>query len=117
MSPNEELLIDVACAQPYSLIRYEAYRIPEGTERAYPLRYESAPRSLSDAVETAKVRCFHKDKLVIRETETLSNETKLHLYAVKRQARPTYVYRDYQTHREHPLYVEPVCVIGGEVLS
>jgi hypothetical protein len=107
--------LETTAARParYSAIRYNAYRIVDG--RTYPL--DMAPvTSLDEALTAAKLRCFHKDHLLIKATDEDTAETRLHIYAIKKKSQPTYVYRDFAYHREHTLYSEPVCVVGPEVL-
>jgi len=106
--------------QVYSTSEFRGFRVVD--DRTYPLKSlllegSKVPSTLADAVEAAKVWLFHKDTLVIRETDTITGAVKLHLFAIKRQSTPTYVYRDHVQHRVHRLYAAPICVVSGEAFA
>ena len=110
-----------------ALTTFDAFRIvppkvsPFNTEHAFPTTYSLGPvdaHSLDDALATVLTSgqsIEHKDHLLIRETG--ARGVQCHLFAVKRQAAPIYVWRDHQQVREHRLYAAPVCVIDGGVVA
>jgi hypothetical protein len=65
--------------QRYTAATYEAFRLADGLKEARALL---AAASRKEAVEQGKTRCFHKDKLVIRETG--ESGTILHFYAIRK---------------------------------
>jgi len=99
----------------YSAKRYEAFRVSDG-KRTSALYLNCEPASLQEALNAAMIRCFHKDFLVINETDEANGEMTLHTYAIKRKSRPTYVYRDYVTTRVHDLYAEQLFAFDGEAV-
>ena len=90
---------------------FYVYRVCEG--RTYPLVVDCL--SLEEAIEGGKVRCFHKDQLLIREVG--GGLDRLHVYSIKQKAQPKYVYRDYGYDRVNELYAAPVCTIDMRVLA
>ena len=115
LSPIEQAGMGRTSAEPYGAKTFTAFRIPEGG-KTYPIKIEASSGWLSDALNAAVVRCFHKDTLAVREVCEDTGSDKLYLYSIKRKSRPNYVYRDYEYHREHDLYPQPVCVIDAGVL-
>lgn len=93
----------------YSPATYYLYRVSGG--RTYPMIVDC--NTLQEAVDGGKVRCQHKDNLLIREVE--GGRVKCHLYTIKRKSQPRYVYRDYQTTRVHDLYADHVCTFDGNL--
>jgi hypothetical protein len=67
--------------------------------------------SATEAVEQAKLRCFHKDRLAVREADE-NGDISLHLYAVKQQSQPIYVPDGLELRRQLRLYVDPICTIS-----
>lgn len=105
-------------AQRFATTTFTAFKLVDDLKgRCYPIQFEASPAMLEEAVNAGLLRCHHKDKLVVRETNELTGETRLHIYAVKKKSAPTRVYRDYAYHNVHSLYVEPVCVVPAEVLA
>ena len=100
----------------YGDLSFKAFRIAESNGRLSRLQIADDHVTVEEAIDDAKLRCIHKDKLLIRSFNDRTGEVRLHLYAIKRQSRANYVYRDYQTVREHPMYAEAICVIDGEAL-
>jgi hypothetical protein len=96
---------------------FAAFRLdPQLPGRVFRIAPFSAA-DLDEALNDAKTRCSHKETLVIRETDQLSGETRLHLYAVKQKSRPTYVWEGHRQVAVRDLYLEPVCTLPAEVLS
>jgi hypothetical protein len=100
-----------ARAVPFSARCFYPYRVAENG-RTLPLVVSCS--TLEEAVEGAKVYCIHKEHLLIREIG--EGVDRLHIYAIKRKSAPRYVYKDYQTHRQHDLYAAPMCVIDAGIL-
>lgn len=100
--------------QPYSTLSFEAFRVTE--TRTFPLAAEGS--ALPDFLASAQVRCFHKDKLLIRETDTETGTVKLHLYAIKKKA-PKWIHPagEIMPRRVEDLYADPLCIIDGQVLD
>jgi hypothetical protein len=103
-----------ARATRYGAAAFAAFRISE-SNRTYPSQIDGDPATLAEAVDIAKLRCFHKERLVIRETDR-DGAVKLHVYAIRQSSKARPVYRDYQTTMVRDLYAEPVCSIDGAVL-
>lgn len=74
----------VAGIRPAPLLEetFDAFRLPDGGSVAGPL--DCAADSLRAAVEQTKTRCFHKDKLVIRQTDLRTGRQTLHFYAIRK---------------------------------
>ncbi|HEX5183622.1 MAG TPA: hypothetical protein VFW19_10785 [Allosphingosinicella sp.] len=96
---------------------FAAFRIADDMPgRSYRLAFDGRPRDLEDALNQTKVRCFHKDKLVIRETDELSTAVEFHLFAIKQKSRPRYEYKDHRQVAVRDLYAELICVLPAGVL-
>lgn len=108
-------------ATPYSATRFEAFRICQPTKGfpdAPPPRTtyglgEIPGTTLAEALNATLAKCLlcHKDHLAIRETN--DRGTRVHLYAIKRKAAPTYRWEDHRQVREHQLYPAFLCTIDG----
>jgi hypothetical protein len=98
-------------AVPFSDRRFYVYRVVDG--RTYPLVVDC--RSLEEAVEGGKVRCFHKEQLVVREVA--SGTDRIHVFQIKKRSAPTYVYRNHDYQRQDRLFAAPVCVIDMRMLA
>lgn len=96
----------------FSPVCFYVYRVTEAG-RTYPLVVDCS--TVDEAVNGGQLHCFHKDHLLIREVGEGVN--RFHLYAIKKRSAPTYVYRDYQHHRQDRLYAAPVCVIDGAIFA
>jgi hypothetical protein len=95
---------------------FDAFRICEGG-RTYPLGKVGAA-TLDEAlaaVLTGSQVILHKEHVLIREDGPRG--VRMHLFAVKRQAAPVYVWRDHVQVREHRLYAAPVCQFDAGVIA
>jgi hypothetical protein len=81
--------------------------------RTLPLVVDCA--SLDEAVEGAKVHCFHKEHLLIREVGEGCD--KFHIYAIKQKSTPRYVHRDHVTRAVRDLYAAKVCTFDAGMLG
>lgn len=88
------------------------YRVTE-SGKTYPLVVDCA--SLKEAVEGAKVRCLHKEHLLIKEAGP--NGVRLHLFAIRKKAAPRYVWEGHVQKRVQDLYAAPVCSFDAGVIS
>lgn len=105
-------------AEPFTTKVFAAFRFdPErpgmAGARILPLEAET----LEQAVNEAKTRCVHKEVLAVRESDELTGETRVHLFAVKQKSRPSYVWQGHRQVAMRELYVEPICVLPAEVLA
>lgn len=103
-------------ASVYSAKSFTAFRVSDG-KHTIPLALSGAPRTLDDALAAAMVRTFHKDQLVIRETDEETGKVALHLYAIRRRA-PQWIHQpgDILPKRVADHYADPLCSIDGSVL-
>lgn len=103
---------------------YLAFRLTDtGT---YPLGQVEA-ETLKAAVDAAKQRCFHKDRLLIREAGIRLRQwadgaeevpfDNLHIFAVRQRARPNYVWEGHVQRRVQILEADPVCVIDALIFA
>lgn len=78
-----------------------------------------APGTLTEAINAAlSVSVFyHKETLLIRETVIETGAVTLHLYTIKRESKPTYVWEGHEQRRIHRHYAVPLCVVDGGVLG
>jgi hypothetical protein len=103
--------------QAYTGKTYKAFRVTE-SNRTHPHRIVGTPATLDEALNAALTgpsSLYHKDKLVIRESE--AGKVTLHVFAIKRKSKPDYVREGFETRRVQRLYAEPVCSIDGEILG
>lgn len=100
-------------ALPYSAKRFDAFKVAGG--KTYAL--DAGATSLEDAVKAAQFRCFHKQHLVIRETDDETGDVTLHLFVI-RKAAPKWVHPagEIVPRRVEDLYAEAVCVVDGGML-
>jgi hypothetical protein len=89
-----------------------AYRISE-SGRTYPVIVDC--NSLEQAVDGAKIQCFHKEHLLIREVG--NGRDRLHIYAIRQKSTPRYVHKDHVTRAVRDLYAAPVCSFDGAMLA
>ena len=108
-------------ADRYSAVHFAAFLIGDmgkgAQQRTYALDAIDVA-SLDEAlvaVLAGRQVIDHKDHVLIRETGPLG--VKLHLYAIKKQSAPIYVWRDHRQVREHRLYAAPLCVIDAGVVA
>lgn len=102
----------------YRTKRFEAFHV-SAPNRTYVVRLKEQPANLQEAVSAALLTVLFvaKDRLVIKETDDERETVTLHIYAIKKQSRPTRVYRDYAYHNVHQHYADPVCAIDGKQLG
>lgn len=107
-------------ARPYAPRSFKAFRVVAlaSGHRTYPIPLDPMPATLAEAVDQAKLRCDHKDTLVLLASDEERGAETRHLFAIKRKSTPTYVYRDHQEQqRIQHLYAAPLCEIDEEVVS
>lgn len=90
--------------QPLHAVRFEAHKVSGDNGKTYPLGHHT---DFDACLAAETMRCDHKDTLFIRRIED-GRET-LHLYQIKRRAKPMYVHQDHVTRRVQPLYAEHLC--------
>jgi hypothetical protein len=81
----------------------------------YPVHLGERPLTVLSAVDAAlgAQNFYAKEQLIVRETD---GATKIHIFCIKRQSAPTYVWRDHVQHRVHRHYADPLCVLDGDML-
>jgi hypothetical protein len=112
-------------AEPYTAVRFEAFRITEQVKAPYG---GPSPRttyalgevpgtSLEEALNATLAKCLlmHKDHLAIRETS--ERGSRVHLYAIKRKSQPDYRTEGHRVVREHRLYAAFVCSMDRAVFG
>lgn len=84
---------------------FAAWRVGERSQ-AYPL--DPAGATLAEVVGNAAPSCFHKDTLIVRETDPLTRETTVHHFAIKRESKGRWVTRNHVPTKVHDLYADPL---------
>lgn len=105
---------------PFIGRRYAAFRLCHGLHaRPSVLPIANGIATLEEAVSAALTSgkiIYHKDKLVIRETD--DRGTRLHIYAIRKKAAQwIHAPGEYLPKRVEDHYAYPVCVVDAELLG